>query len=276
MTINQRWPLTVLLHLLLITIVIVNIFPLFWMISSSLKPPNEIFTPDIRLIPHKPTLDNIVMVFTRYPYLQWFRNSLITTLGISIGHILVAVLAAFGDSFFKTKFNGFIFYFIIATLVIPSQVTLIPNFILVSKMNLISTYAGVIIPHLAGASTFYFMRQHFKGVPMAFYEAAFIEGAGSPWILIHVVIPICKSSILVMFILSVIGGWNDYMWPLIILRKVDMKTLTIGLQNFVDPEEGNHWGPYMACATMSVFPVVAAYCFIQKNIIEAFVRTGLK
>jgi ABC-type glycerol-3-phosphate transport system permease component len=110
----------------------------------------------------------------------------------------------------------------------------------------------------------------------AFFEAAFIEGANSAWILIHVVIPICKSSILVMFILNVINGWNDYMWPLIILRKPEMKTLTIGLQNFVDPEEGNHWGPYMACATMSIFPVIVAYCFIQKNIIEAFVRTGVK
>ncbi len=264
------------LHAIMIAIVLVNIFPIFWMISSALKVPTELFTSKLQLFPRHPTLENFRIALFDYNFLTWFMNSVITTLGISVGQMLVAILAAFAVVYFKTKYNEFIFYFLIATMVIPFQVTMIPNYILISKMGLLNTTAAVIIPNLAGASTFFFIRQHFKGVSPVFYEAAIVEGANSFWVLRHVVVPLCKSSISAMFILCVIDGWNMYFWPLLVLSTPKTRTLTIGLQQFLDHEMGNRWGPFMATATLASLPVIILFFFIQKRIIEAFVGSGIK
>jgi sn-glycerol 3-phosphate transport system permease protein len=268
---NSPW-----LHIILILLVIINIFPVFWMVSSAFKGPVELFTQEIHLIPDRPTLDNFKIALFEYQLPTWFKNSVITTLGISIGQVLVAVLVAFGICYYKTKFNEFVFYFLIATMVIPFQVTMIPNYILVSKMKLLNTALGVILPNLTGASTFFFMRQHFKSIPKVFYEAAFVEGAKSPWILRYVVLPLCKSAVSAMYILCVIDGWNLYFWPLLILTKAETRTLPVGLQQFLDFEMGNRMGPFMATATLASLPVIILYIFIQRRIIEAFVSSGIK
>jgi sn-glycerol 3-phosphate transport system permease protein len=265
-----------LLHGFLILVVVVNIFPVFWMISSAFKAPTELFTAEIQFLPETPTLDNFKVAIFEYNFFNWLWNSITTTLGISVGQVVVAILAAFGVCYFKTKYNEFVFYFLIATMVIPFQVTMIPNYILISKMKLLNTALGVIIPNLAGASTFFFMRQHFKGVPEVFYEAALIEGAKSPWILRNVVLPLCKSSISAMYILCVIDGWNLYFWSLLVLSRAEARTLPVGLQQFLDYESGNRIGPFMASATLASLPVIILYLFIQRRIIEAFVSSGIK
>jgi sn-glycerol 3-phosphate transport system permease protein len=276
MKINRPFETNPLLHFALIFIVIINIFPVLWMISTGMKQPVELFTAEIRLIPHRPTLENFRVVLFEYNFFNWLRNSFVTTLGISVGQVLIAVLAAFGVCYFKTKYNEFVFYFLMATMVIPFQVTMIPNYILISKMRLLNTAAAVVIPNLAGASAFFFMRQHFRGIPAVFYEAALIEGAKSPWILRHVALPLCRSPILAMYILCIIDGWNLYFWPLLVLSRPEARTLTIGLQQFLDSDSGNRWGPFMATAALASLPIIILYLFIQKWIIEAFVSSGIK
>lgn len=264
------------LHTILLVLVIINIFPIFWMISSAFKLPDELFTTEIHLIPDRPTLENFKIALFEYDFIRWFINSIITTLGISIGQIIIAILAAFAMCYYKTRFNEIIFYVLIATMVIPFQVTMIPNYILMSKMGLLNTRIAVILPTFANATTFFFIRQHFRSVPYALYEAAKVEGANSFWILRKVVIVLCKGSISAMFILCVIDGWNQYFWPLLVLTKSEMRTLTVGLQQFLDFEMGNRWGPFMATATMASLPIIIIYLFIQRNIIEAFVNSGVK
>lgn len=260
----------------MIVLVIINIFPILWMISSAFKLPTELFTSKLRLFPLQPTFENFRIALVDYQFTRWFLNSVLTTLGIALGQMLVAILAAYAIVFFKTKYNESVFYFLIATMVVPFQVTMIPNYILISKLGLLNSIAGVIIPNLAGASTFFFIRQHFKGVPAVFYEAAAIEGANSFWILRKVVLPLCKGSISAMSILCVIDGWNLYFWPLLILSKPETRTLTIGLQQFLDHESGSKWGPFMATATLASLPIILLYIFIQKSIIEAFISSGIK
>jgi len=260
----------------MLALVIINIFPIFWMVSSAFKFPDELFTTDIHLIPDRPTLENFRIALFEYDFIRWFINSIITTLGISIGQVLIAILAAFAMCYFKTRYNEIIFYVLIATMVIPFQVTMIPNYILMSKMGLLNTRIAVILPTFANATTFFFIRQHFRSVPMALFEAAKVEGANSFWILRKVVVALCKGSISAMFILCVIDGWNQYFWPLLVLTKSEMRTLTVGLQQFLDFEMGNRWGPFMATATMASLPIIIIYLFIQRNIIEAFVNSGVK
>lgn len=267
---------TVLLHVIMLALVLINIFPIFWMISSAFKHPNELFTTNIHLIPDHPTLENFKITFFEYDFLNWFYNSVVTTLGISILQVVIAVLAAFAMSYFNTKYNEVVFYFLIATMVIPFQVTMIPNYILMSRMKLLNTHIAVILPPLANATTFFFLRQHFRSVPKALFEAATVEGASHFWTLHKVVIPLCKGSISASFILCIIDGWNQYFWPLLVLTKSKMRTLTVGLQQFIDFEMGNRWGPFMATAAMASLPIIIIYLFIQRNIIEAFVNSGVK
>ncbi len=277
MTINiSRRGKQSILHIFLFILVILNIFPIFWMISSAFKLPNELFTRDIYLIPHVPTLDNFRTVIEEYDLLNWFYNSIVTTLGIAVTQIIVSMLAAFALTYYKTRFNAFIFYMLIATMVIPFQVTMIPNYILTSRMGILNTPAAVIIPNIANASTFFFIRQHVSGIPKAFFEAAEVEGANSFWIFRKVVFRICQGAILSMFILCLIDGWNQYFWPLLVLSSSEHQTLTIGLQQFLDHETGNRWGPFMATATLASLPMMIIYGFIQKNIIDAFVGSGIK
>lgn len=266
----------VILGAVLAVIVVVNIFPVLWMISSALKTPVELFTSEIRLIPRQPTLENFRIALFEYDFLSWFINSVGTTLGLSVLQIATSVLAAFALSYYHTRMNEKVFYLIIATMVVPFQVTMIPNYILVSRLNWMNQWSAVVVPGIANATCFFFLHQHVRGIPRAFYEVANIEGAGSVWTLWNVVVGLCKGAISAMFILCVIDAWNQYFWPLLVLTKPESRTLTIGLQQFLDHEAGNRWGPFMATSTLATLPIIIIYMFIQRNIIDAFVTSGIK
>jgi len=268
--------LNAILYASLTVVAIVNIFPIFWMISSAFKVPTELYTSEIRLIPHQPTLENFWIPLFEYDVSMWFLNSVVTTLGISVFQVVVSLLAAFALSYYTTRFNEAVFYCIIVTMVIPFQVTMVPNYILISRMRLINTWAAVILPSIPAATTFFFLRQHVRSIPRVLFEVARIEGARSPWTLIHVVFGLCKGAISAMFILCVIESWNLYFWPLLVLNKPETRTLPIGLQQFMDHEAGNRVGPFMATATLASLPIIALFICIQRNIIEAFVTAGIK
>lgn len=264
------------IHIGLIVLMIVNIAPIFWMISSAFKLPTELFTPDIRLIPHAPTWENFRIALFEYDFFHWLRNSAVTTIGIALLQVIVSLLAAFALSYFDTKLNAFVFYFLIATMVVPFQVTMIPNYILVSRMGWLNTNWAVIVANVANASTFFFLRQHIRGVPKVYYEVATLEGGSSRWTFQHVVIGLCKGAVSAIMILTIIDAWNLYFWPLLVLTKPASRTLTIGLRQFLDFEAGNRWGPFMATATLATLPIVVIYLCIQRSIIDAFVSSGIK
>ncbi len=264
------------LNIALAVIVVVNIFPVFWMISSAFKTPTELFTSQIHLIPSAPTWENFRIALFEYDFMSWFGNSVGTTLWLSVLQIVTSVLAAFALSYYHTRLNEKIFFFIIITMVIPFQVTMIPNYILVTQAGWKDTWTSVVVPGIASATCFFFLHQHVRGIPRAFYEVATIEGAGSLWTLWNVVCGLCKGAISAMFILCVIDAWNQYFWPLLVLSKPESRTLTIGLQQFLDHEAGNRWGPFMATATLATMPIIVIYMCIQKNIIDAFVTSGIK
>ena len=266
----------VLLHIVLLLLIIMNIFPVLWMVSSSFKSSEELFTKDIYLIPHMPTWEHYHTVLTEYSFGNWFMNSLGTTIGISILQIVVSVLAAFALGYYHTKLNSAVFYFIIITMVVPFQVTMIPNYILVSKMGLLNTWSSVILPNVANATTFFFLFQHIRSIPKAYYEVSRIEGGNALWAFSHATLGLCKGAIAAISILTVIESWNLYFWPLLVLNKPETRTLTIGLKQFLDFESGNRWGPFMATATLATLPVIIIYLFLQRHIIDAFVSSGIK
>lgn len=266
----------IVLNLALILFLAVCIFPVLWMISSSLKGADELFSNEIYLIPKHLTLDHYREVFASYDIGSWFKNSLVTTAGISILQILVSFLAAFALGYYRTRLNSAVTYFLLITMVIPFQVTMIPNYILVSGMKLLNTWTSVILPNVANATTFFYLYQNVRGVPRAYYECAQIEGAGSFWAMRNVTWGLCKGAISAICILTVIESWNLYFWPLLVLTKPESRTLTIGLKQFLDFEMGNRWGPFMATATLASLPVMIVYAFMQRHIINAFISSGIK
>lgn len=266
----------IVLNLALIGFLAVCIFPVLWMISSSLKGADELFSNEIYLIPKHLTLDHYREVFASYDIGSWFKNSLVTTAGISILQILVSFLAAFALGYYRTRLNSAVTYFLLITMVIPFQVTMIPNYILVSGMKLLNTWTSVILPNVANATTFFYLYQNVRGVPRAYYECAQIEGAGSFWAMRNVTWGLCKGAISAICILTVIESWNLYFWPLLVLTKPESRTLTIGLKQFLDFEMGNRWGPFMATATLASLPVMIVYAFMQRHIINAFISSGIK
>ena len=266
----------IVLNLALILFLAVCIFPVLWMISSSLKGADGLFSNEIYLIPKHLTLDHYREVFASYDIGSWFKNSLVTTAGISILQILVSFLAAFALGYYRTRLNTAVTYFLLITMVIPFQVTMIPNYILVSGMKLLNTWTSVILPNVANATTFFYLYQNVRGVPRAYYECAQIEGAGSFWAMRNVTWGLCKGAISAICILTVIESWNLYFWPLLVLTKPESRTLTIGLKQFLDFEMGNRWGPFMATATLASLPVMIVYAFMQRHIINAFISSGIK
>ncbi len=264
------------LWVVFILVILINIFPLVWMISTSLKSNGEIFSSEIHIIPHQPTISSYTTVFKDYPITTWYKNSFLSTVGVTALQIIVSLAAAFGISYFRTKWNNVAFYFLIVTMVIPFQVTMIPNYITVSKLGLKDTLSAVILPYAANATTFFYLYQNLKTIPRAYFEVADIEGASVLWSFWHVACGLSKGAISAIIILTVIDSWNLYFWPLLVLTKAGTHTLTIAIQEFQDFEMGSRWGPSMAVATLASIPVVVAYLFFQRNIINAFISAGLK
>ena len=155
----------VMLHIVMIIISVLLIFPVIWMVSSSLKLPTDLFSNDIKVIPNPVSFDSYRTVLHEYAFTTWFTNSFVTTAGIFVLQILVSLTAAFALGYYRTRWNQTMFYFLLLTMVIPFQVTMIPNYVLVSKLGAINTWWGVILPYAANASTFFFLYQNVRNIP---------------------------------------------------------------------------------------------------------------
>jgi len=266
----------VLLNAVMILVVIVTIFPLIWMVSSSLKLQTALFSNEIEILPRPISFESYKTVLHEYAFITWFRNSFFTTLGIFVVQLLVSLLAAFALGYYRTKWNQVMFYFLLITMVIPFQVTMIPNYVLMSRIGAVNTWWGVILPYGANASTFFFLYQNVRSIPRSYYEVAHIEGANSFWTFRNVTVALCKGAISAISVLTIIDAWNLYFWPLLVMSTPDSRTLTIALRQFTDHETGNRFGPFMATATLASLPVIVAYLFFQRNIINAFISSGIK
>jgi len=267
-----------LIHALVVVVCAFTIFPFLWMLSTSFKQPGEVFTTDLRLWPHSPTLQNFPDAFTIFPVAQWFWNSFGIAVLTTLGRILISLPAAF--AFARLRFRGdrVLFAMVLATMIVPGIVTVVPNYILVSDLNWMNTWAGVVIPSLPASAFYVFLlRQNILQLPQDLLDAARIDGASTLKLLTQIVMPNVKPAIAVVVILSFLGAWNQYLWPLLILNDFESKTLATGMQFFTaNVESAQMWGPMMATAAIATLPPLVIYALAQKQIIDTFVTSGLK
>jgi multiple sugar transport system permease protein/sn-glycerol 3-phosphate transport system permease protein len=276
---RRRVPLThYALHAVIILICAITLFPFFWMLTTSIKLPTEVFTRDIRLFPHEPTLQNFPDAFNLFPVARWMWNSFGIATFTTIGKIAISIPAAFAFSRLQFRGRSLLFALVLATMIVPGIVTVIPNYIFVSDRGWMNTWQAVIIPSLPGTAFYVFLlRQNILTLPQDLIDAGRIDGASTFRLMCGIVIPNIKPTIAVVTILSFLGAWNQYLWPLLVLNDFEAKTLATGMQFFTNNvESAQMWGPMMATAIVAILPPLIIYAIFQKQIINTFVTSGLK
>lgn len=263
--------LTGYLPLALATLAVV--LPLLWMAVSSFKQPGEIVTTDLRFLPRMPTLDNYRAAMTTVPFGQFFANSLIVTAIGSTIKVLLAIVTAYALVFVRFPFKNAIFIVILVALMVPAQVSILPNYVLIAGLGGKNTLWGIILPGLGTAFGTFLLRQHFLTLPGSILEAAEIDGAGHWRRLWQIIVPVSIPSIATVALVTVVGEWNDYIWPLIITDRPETMTLPVGLTLLQNSESnGAGWGILMAGAVLVIVPILLIFAALQRYIVAGLTQ----
>ena len=267
-------PSHIALHAALIAGSVVMLLPFVWMLSTSLKRPPEIFTYPPVWIPSEIAWDNYAKTVSVMPFGRFYLNSLIVTASVTTLQILVSSLAAF--AFARLRFRGrdALFLLYLATLMIPFQVTMIPNFIVVRTLGWYDTYQALILPTAFSAFSTFLLRQYFLGIPRDLDEAARMDGASSFQIWWRVILPLSGPVLAALAIFVSLNSWNDFLWPLIITNSLEMRTLPVGLSAF-QGQFKVEWHLLMAGSVIAMLPVLVVYIFAQRWFIKGITLTGM-
>ena len=263
-------------HILMIFLVLLFAYPFVYMVSTSFKSMTEIFQSGLNLIPDNFTLENYKSVFTKLPITSYLKNSFIIALIAMAAKIVTSVLAAYALVFMDFKGKNALFYFFSMTMFIPFTVIILPNYLTVNKLGLLSTLLGVALPQMADAMGIIRIRQAMRTIPKSLVEAARIDKVSHFTALTRIVVPLTRPAISAMSILFFINSWNEYFWPLLILKSNTMSTITLALQQFASGESGNAWGSSMALATIATVIPLVLYLVFQRYIIGTFMSSGIK
>lgn len=246
------------------------------MVSTSFKSMTEIFQSGLNLIPDNFTLENYESVFTKLPVASYLKNSFIIAVIAMTAKIITSVLASYALVFMDFKGKNALFYFFSITMFIPFTVIILPNYLTVNKLGFLSTLFGVALPQMADAMGILRIRQAMRTIPKSLVEAARIDKVSHFTALTRIVIPLTRPAISAMSILFFINSWNEYFWPLLILKSNKLSTITLALQQFASGESGNAWGSSMALATVATVIPLVLYLIFQRQIIGTFMSSGIK
>lgn len=260
-------------YLPLLIAVLVVFLPLLWMVLSSFKQPGEIVTLDLKLLPEALNPENYKVAMTTVPFGQFFLNSTIVTVVGSGIKVVLAILTAYALVFVRFPFKKVIFVLILVALMVPPQVSILPNYILIAGMGGKNTLWGIILPGLGTAFGTFLLRQHFLTLPASILEAAEIDGAGHWRRLWQVVAPVSLPSIATVALVTVVSEWNEYIWPLIITDKPESMTLPVGLTLLQNSESnGAGWGIMMAGAVLVILPILVIFAMLQRYIVAGLTQ----
>lgn len=257
----------------LILATLVVFLPLLWMVLSSFKQPGEIITMDLEILPEGPNLQNYQIAMTTVPFGQFFLNSAIVTAAGASVKVVLAILTAYALVFVRFPFKNAIFMLILVALMVPPQVSILPNYILISGMGGKNTLWGIILPGLGTAFGTFLLRQHFLTLPNSILESAEIDGAGHWRRLWRIVVPISVPSIATVALVTIVSEWNEYIWPLIITDRPDTMTLPVGLTLLQNSESNaSGWGILMAGAVLVIVPILIVFAALQRYIVAGLTQ----
>lgn len=262
----------------LIALGITTIFPFFWMISTSLKPRPEIFF--FRLLPQQPTLEHYIDVLTRWQFGTWFFNTIVVTLLTTISTLFFCSLCGYALAKFKFPGRSVFFAIILATIMVPGEMLLIPWYVGAFNLKITDSLTGVIFPGLMGAFGVFVMRQAFLNLPSEMIDAARVDGMSELGIFFKIALPLTSGALAALGVLTALGVWNDYFWPLIILQTVDRYTIQLGMMHAAATDAGREttvaWDIVMTTTTIAALPMLILVVFLQKYFIKGIALSGLK
>lgn len=274
---NHKLLQRVLIYAVLIGVAIIVVLPLVWMLSTSFKPKSQWFTREIEWIPRTFTWENYSRIFSNSstPIGRWFLNSIIIGTITTALTLIVDALAAYAYARLEFPGRKVLFALLLSTLFLPGVMFLVPNFITVFRLGLLNTFPGVFLPALAGVFGVFFLRQFFESIPKDLEEAAQIDGANTFQIFWRVVLPLSKPALATLAVITFLASWNDFLWPLLILRDRALQTLPPGLRTLQGAYTAEY-GQMMAGATIAAIPVLILYLLMQRYIVESVASTGVK
>lgn len=259
-------------HAVLVALSLACVFPIYWLYATSLRAPGDVHS--LSPLPWPLSTANYAKAFADNDVAGMLLNTTIVAVCTAAGQLLVGLLAAYAFAAWRFPLRRLLYLMFVGTWLVPFQATMLPNYVLLARLGLLETLAGVVIPNLCSALGVLLLREHLAGFPKELLEAASMDGRSSWGALWTVVVPAMRPALAALGILLAITAWNEYFWPAMVLQRSNA-VVQLGLRSFMGTE-GNDWGPLMATAGLACLPVFALYLVLQRHIVTAFVRSGLK
>ena len=278
----------------LIIILVITVFPFYWMLRSSFTTNSELITNPGALWPESPSLNAYRRVFglttpeesiaqggagASINFWLYLRNSTIVATVVTLGQTLFSAMAAYAFARLRWRGRNLVFAIFLSALMVPSVFTAIPNFVLIKQLGLLNTFAGIVLPtFFMTPFSIFFLRQFFPGIPREIDEAAMIDGAGPFKVFTRVIVPMASAPLITLGVLTFITSWNDYMWPLLVGQSENVRVLTVALGIFRSqtPQGSPDWSALMAAALVAALPIVILFTLLGKRIVNSIGFTGIK
>jgi len=264
-----------LLYVVLVVIAGITLAPLVWMVSASLMPTGQASTFPPSFFPQEVTFDHYRSLFTRLNLARYLFNSVLLSVAVMLISLVINSMAGYAFAKFRFKGSRSIFALLLSSMIIPAQVTMLPLFLLLNKMGFINSYAGVIIPGMASVFGIFLIRQFAQSIPDSLIEAARIDGAGDFKIYWTIILPLCKPILITLSIITFMGTWNDFLWPLIVMTDDSMYTLPVALAN-LSLEHVQDTELMMAGSVVTIAPVLILFASVQRYYISGIMAGSLK
>ncbi|WP_214626959.1 carbohydrate ABC transporter permease [Paenibacillus agaridevorans] len=268
----------VIVNAIILVVSLLFLLPLAWIIITSMKDQMDVLKQPLAIIPSEfMFVENMKEVLRRAPWGVFYKNTIIVAVGVLVAQLCISIPAAYAFASFKFKFMGFFYLFVLARLLVSPESLLLPNYLTINGLNLYNTLLGIALPSIASAIAIIIFRGAFLEIPAALKDSARIDGCGDFRYMLVIGIPTIKSRIIAFSITSLVYQWDNYFWPMVITESVQKRTLAVGMAYFgIQAESASEWGLTMAAAILVVLPLLVAFVFFQRQLVDSFVTSGIK
>jgi multiple sugar transport system permease protein len=266
---------TLVVSALLTVIACVTLLPFYWMFSSSLRTMENMFSLPIQWIPWPPNWNSYVLAWQAQDFTRYFLNSGFVAVAITLSNLLLCSLAGYSLTKFHYRGRGVMFLAILSTMMLPLEVTMVPLFLIIKRLDWANSYQGLIVPFLVDGFGVFLMRQYMMSIPKDLIDSARIDGASEFRIFWTIILPLCKPALVALAVFTFREAWDMYIWPLIIITQDSLRTLPLGISLFMS-SYGTSWDQLMAIAVLGTLPMILLFFFLQRAFIQGIAATGLK
>ncbi len=264
------------IHVLLILLLVIMLYPIVFSVGNSFKTQREIYSNVLSLIPQNPTLENYETIATRISYGRIVLNTVFIATVVMAFKVFTSFIVAYAFVYLRFPGKNVLYFVLISTMFIPFTVTMIPNYITLSRVDLLDSVWGVILPQLSDAMGIFLLRQQMRSIPYSLFEVARLEKTPHRTIMWKIILPVIRPAVVSTAIIFFINSWNEYVWPRLILKSEEVYTLSLALQQFVGAEGGPDMSISMAMATATMIIPLVLFAFCQRYIMSTYASSGLK